>query len=915
MAAAVVGREEELGALEALLDARAAARGLTAVALEGEAGIGKSTLWREAVEAARTQGLRVLTTRAAESERSFAHAGLGDLLDDVVPEVLPALTPPQRRALEVTLLLGDDAGAPVDPRTLAVAVRSALQSLADGGLVLAIDDVQWLDAPSARALAFAVRRMTDTSLLLIWTRRLEGRRTPSPLEEALEPDDIRSIRVGSLSVGAIHRIVVSRFGGPVPRPTLLRLHEVSDGNPFYALELARALGSADGRRDPTRPLPVPGRLEELLAARLGAFTGTTRDALVLAAADARLTLAHLRDAGIEPAALDPVLNERIVELADGAVRYTHPLLASVLYQGLPADERRQAHRRLAELADETLARARHLALSADEPDAELAAELERAAEAAGGRGAPIVAAELGEHALRLTPPSDGEDADRRAAATARAHLAAGESARAGMLAAELLARASPGSAHARALLLTAEVEAADIQGAIALLHDALDEADGEPALQAEIQGKLCLLIRFTGGLEVAEQHAREAVALADRLDDDVLQASTRASLALIRFNAGRPGALALAEEAYGPASALGKPELVANAGFALAHVLFWSYELDRARALLEHLHAVWRERDERLSASALWYLALVEVRAGRLALAADYARQGREIALQYGREEDESPQDLFPSMLVAAHRGDLDGARDLTRLSLQRAERHASRLRAPHANAGFVELWRGDASAAVEHFAAAEQVEAAGDGGDPGMTWWRAEQIEALLALGRVDDAVERLDAWEAAARRLDRGWIVAHATRCRGLVASARGGLDDASSLLSEAVVQHEAAGDPFGCGRALLALGVVRRRAKQKRAAREALEAAAAAFDELGAAGWATRAREELARIGGRTRSDGLTPSERRVADLVAQGRTNAEVAATLFLAERTVASHLTHVYAKLGVRSRTELARKLG
>jgi DNA-binding CsgD family transcriptional regulator len=155
----------------------------------------------------------------------------------------------------------------------------------------------------------------------------------------------------------------------------------------------------------------------------------------------------------------------------------------------------------------------------------------------------------------------------------------------------------------------------------------------------------------------------------------------------------------------------------------------------------------------------------------------------------------------------------------------------------------------------------------------------------------------------------------VAHATRCRGLVASARGDLEGAISLLGDAVAQHEAAGDPFGRARALLAIGVVRRRAKQKRAAREALEAAADAFDELGAAGWAARAREELGQIGGRAQSDGLTPSERRVADLVAQGRTNAEVAATLFLAERTVASHLTHIYAKLGIRSRTELARKLG
>jgi DNA-binding CsgD family transcriptional regulator len=916
MASAVVGREEELGVLEALLDTRTAAHGPTAVAIEGEAGIGKSTLWREAVDAARAQGLRVLTARAAETERNFAHAGLGDLLHDVLPEVLPALTPPQRRALEVTLLVADDEGAPADPRALGVAVRSALQPLAEDRLALAIDDLQWLDAPSARALAFAVRRLPETRLTLIWTRRLDGGRTPSPLEEALEPDHIHRVVVGPLSVGAMHRIVVSRFGKPLPRPTLLRLHEVSGGNPFYALEVARALESQDGRRDPTQPLPVPERLEELLAARLGSFKGATRDALVLAAADPRLTPAQVRAAGIEQTALDPAFAERVVELDDGAVRFTHPLLASVLYQGLAPGERRQAHRRLADLAgDESLARARHLALSADEPNSELAEELERAATAASAHGTPIVAAELGEHALRLTPSADSARGDRRVAATARAHLAAGETARARVLAAELLARASRGAARARALVLTAELEEGDIQQTIALLQEALGEAEGDEALQAKIHSELSLRIRFTSGLRAAERHARAAVALADQLDDDALRASARARLALVRFNDGDPQALRLAEEAYELAAKLPAPELAADSGFALAHVLYWSFELDRARAVLEHLDVVWRERDEHLGASAVWYLALVELRAGRLALAGEYAQRSREIVRLYGREEDESPQNLHPSTLVAAYRGELERAQEFAELSILGAQRHASKLMAPLATLGVVELWRGNTSEAVARFAEAEAVVDAGDRTEPSMTWWRAEQLEALLALGRIDDAVERLDAWEADALRLGRAWIVAHATRCRGLVASACGDVDGALSLLEEAVSQHEAAGDRFGRGRSLLALGVARRRTKQKRAAREALEASEAAFDELGAAGWAARAREELGRIGGRTQSDGLTPSERRVADLVAQGRTNAEVAATLFLAERTVASHLTHIYAKLGIRSRTELARKLG
>jgi DNA-binding CsgD family transcriptional regulator len=155
---------------------------------------------------------------------------------------------------------------------------------------------------------------------------------------------------------------------------------------------------------------------------------------------------------------------------------------------------------------------------------------------------------------------------------------------------------------------------------------------------------------------------------------------------------------------------------------------------------------------------------------------------------------------------------------------------------------------------------------------------------------------------------------VLAHTTRCRGLVAAAGGEIEQALSLLADAVGRHEAAGDPFGRARALLALGVTRRRSRQKRPARDAIEQARAGFEELEAERWAERAREELGAIGGRTRSEGLTPAERRVADLVANGRTNAEVAAALFLAERTVASHLTHVYAKLGVRSRTELSRKL-
>jgi DNA-binding CsgD family transcriptional regulator len=194
----------------------------------------------------------------------------------------------------------------------------------------------------------------------------------------------------------------------------------------------------------------------------------------------------------------------------------------------------------------------------------------------------------------------------------------------------------------------------------------------------------------------------------------------------------------------------------------------------------------------------------------------------------------------------------------------------------------------------------------------PGHRWWTDDHVEALLALDQVDEAVRLVDAWEADARRLGRDRVLAHIVRCRGLIAAARGDVAAAVPLLEDAVVQHERVGDRFGHARALLALGVVRRRQRQKRAARDAIEAALTEFERLGAATWTEKARAELGRIGGRTRVEGLTPAECRVATLVAQGRTNREVAAALFLGQRTVETHLSHVYAKLGVRSRAELAR---
>ena len=316
------------------------------------------------------------------------------------------------------------------------------------------------------------------------------------------------------------------------------------------------------------------------------------------------------------------------------------------------------------------------------------------------------------------------------------------------------------------------------------------------------------------------------------------------------------------------------------------------------------------ERDELSAAEALYQLAWVELWGGRWQLAADYAARAHEIQVQYGLEV---PWVHLPIAAIAVHRGQLEVARAHSERALQLGEEQFGLHTPVHLGVlGVAALQSGDPRTAADWFAEAAAVTERLGWREASQRWWIADQVEALLELDRVDEAVQILDAWQADARLLDRKWMLAHATRCRGLVAAARGAVEDSASLLEDAVAQHEHAGDRFGRARALLALGVVRRRERQKRAARDAIGAALDEFEQLGAEMWVEKARAEIGRIGGRTRVEGLTPAERRVAALVAEARTNREVAAALLIGERTVETHLSHVYAKLGVRSRAELAR---
>ena len=397
----IVGRDEELAAVLDFVERPA--DGLAALTLEGEAGIGKSTLWLAGVEAARERGLRVLVARPAEAEQRLALTGLADLLDGVVDDVLPELSSPQRRALKVALLIADASSGPADPRALGVAVRSALSLLAqDTSIVVAIDDVQWLDRSSTGALEFALRRLEDSCVRFLLARRGEG----ASVESALDVGRTTRVPIGPLSVGAIHAMLRAQLGRTFARPMLVRLHEGSGGNPFYALELARDLDGAE------QVVPVPETLAALVRGRLARLPNETRVGLLTLAAVGRSTIAVLQAAGVDTRALEPALAADVIEIVVDEVRFTHPLLSSTLYGEAAAAERREIHSRLARAVTEPVMRARHLALAHEQPDEGIAQELEHAADLARARGATAVAAELAELAGRRTP-ADAADVARR----------------------------------------------------------------------------------------------------------------------------------------------------------------------------------------------------------------------------------------------------------------------------------------------------------------------------------------------------------------------------------------------------------------------------------------------------------------------------------------------------------------------
>ena len=464
-------------------------------------------------------------------------------MDGVLGQVLPQLPPPQRRALEVALLIADPVGSPPEQRAVCLAFLAVIRHLsASGPVVIAIDDLQWLDLPSAAALEFALRRLGSEPVGLLASVRIQAGGQATPVAGAgLPAGRLTRIQVGPLTVPAFEAALRASAGAWLSRLTVRRLFGASGGNPFYGLELARALNRAGGEPAPEEPLPVPADLRGVLSARLGVLPDDVQGVLLAASCLRSPTTTMLERANgpVVRSALQTAALEGVVEFEGARVRFTHPLLASAIYSGGSPDRRREAHHRLSKVVPNVEERARHLALSAEGPDEDAAAALSQAARAAAARGAPAAAAELAELAATLTPLDQAPARWRRRADAGAYLFRAGDTARARHDLEALAEEMPAGAARAEALLVLARVllhDAGDLV-AVPVLEKALVDASADRLLQARIHISLA---RTCGDdLLYCASHAEAGLALAQQAGDPALTGEAMVQKLYADFMVGR----------------------------------------------------------------------------------------------------------------------------------------------------------------------------------------------------------------------------------------------------------------------------------------------------------------------------------------------------------------------------------------
>ena len=725
--------------------------------------------------------------------------------------------------------------------------------------------------------------------------------------------------VEPFSFQAIDQLVSERLGRSLSRQLMRRVYTASGGNPLFALTIARELrvGLAAGIDE--RDLPVPDSLTDALARRLDGVDGRTDDVMLAVAVASQPTLGLLQ--AVIPdftlADLDRGVREGLIEISGNRVMFSHPLLASTHYARAGPGRCREAHLRLAEAVSDEVESAYHLAHGAESPDRVLALTIEHAARSAARRGAPLAAAALLEDAARLTPIDAVEAQRSRVLAAAEQHTIGGDVRRARKLLEALVPELPHGPFRARALAALAQVRTDDYEFGLALLQEALDDAGDHPRVRSQIECWLSGWLANRGSYAAGLPHTKAAVEYAERAGDRVWLAIMRTEQAGLEGMMNGRGVDRRVLEEYAAIEDLMESTGVSDSpSFALGRGLFHYDDFDAARPWLERADNGSDDCGEEAGVGIVrFHLMMLEWFAGNR----DEAESHRLIADRVLRDQG---MDNLEAWLEWAHaafalgRGELAAGRAHAASAVGISDRIGDVLIAAMGEPllASAELWLGEPAAAHDrlHRVRLPRLEnGLGFLGSLTLGLWSID-IEALIALDRLDDAQPVLDDLLARARRSGNPNAVLVAERCRGLLLAAHGDVAAGIEAMEAALAAHEQRRLEPELARTLLELGTLQRRAKQKSAAKQSLERALAIFEPLGAAMWVARGRDELGRIGLRRAvvSDGLTPAQERVAELVAAGMSNREIASTLYMSLRSVESHLTKVYRELGVKSRSQL-----
>ncbi|OBI05650.1 hypothetical protein A5715_02215 [Mycolicibacter heraklionensis] len=907
----MAGRESEVRAISDFL--AQIGDGPAGLLLEGEPGIGKTALWAAATDHASALGFEVLSARGSPAEVSYAYSGVADLLSGLGDAALEQLPDMHRLAIE-RARLGDVAdGRVTDERVVATAFLSMIEHLsARAPVLLAIDDAQWLDRSSKAVVSYTARRLSGRARMLATIRI--GEPDALDIQSQLQfrrPEALTRLRIQPLLLGGLHTLIAARLGHSLPRPTITRIHEISGGNPFFALELAACMATGESHV----VVDLPDTLSALVDRRIGDADDEESMVLLAAASTAAPTVELIaQSTGLTAARvvdlLDSAASRTLVGLDGNRVRFTHPLFATGVYTGAPPARRRAMHRRLAEVIDQPEIKARHLALAAASGDRLTLSALDAAAESTSARGATAVAAELLELAIKL-----GGDTPLRRIRAGELHFRAGSLMAARRHLQAGLHDAPQGTLRSMALMWSAAVRGYDddTAGSVELIAAAADEAGDNVALRLLCLLRIVLPLTMLDRLDDAVARANEAVGLADQLGVPNLRSQALSIMVFAKFAHGLgedSEALRLAlelEDPHGGASTWFRASGLAAMMPAYRGDLDQS--LTRMRALQQQLREGGTEVDilwaaVRISSLTLW--------AGRYHEADAAAAEAVERA-----EQIDGGLALVTAWTVqaavAAYTGRETEARTLAAASIETADRIGAPLLAkdPSTVLGFLEVSRENYPAAlavlrplIDGFRTAPSCDIQCGGYLP-------DAVEALTAAGHVDEAEELVETLQQHGTTHDWPWTLAVAERGRAHVLAARGELPAAIVALDRAMAHHARLPMPFEQARTQLLVGTMQRRRRRHSSATESLRVALQIFHQLGAPLWAARAEAELGRID-QAHGDKatLTVTERRVAVLAAEGLSNKQIAAQLYVSAKTVEMNLSRVYRKLGIRSRAGL-----